>query len=135
MFPNGVPMERDARHQSFHYITFRAPSNGASPSRFPSQSAHKDKCSVSRVNGLSIHSNPSESPVKEHSHENRKNVRSSSTEPHVDGRSTHNWVRPGSPRGSFAPLLSLPQSHVTFSTTAYTSTWVDQSPISQLVSQ
>ena len=33
----------------------------------------------------------------------------------VDGRTTYNGMRPGSPRGLFTALLSLPQRHADFS--------------------
>jgi len=49
-FPSGTPMERVARLQSLFYTTFRVPSKEAPlPSRFSSQSAHTERCSVSRV--------------------------------------------------------------------------------------
>jgi len=71
-------------------------------------------------------------PNKEPSHEKRKNIWSPSMEPHVDGRPTYSWVRPGSPTGSFKTLQSLPQCHATIPCTL---AWVDQSPISLPVSQ
>jgi hypothetical protein len=42
-------MERDARLQSLFYITFRVPSIKEPPSRLPSQSSHREGCSVSRA--------------------------------------------------------------------------------------
>ena len=62
--------------------------------------------------------------------QNGENIQSLSTEPHVDGRPAYSWVRPGSPRGLFATLLSLPQCHAAFSTILSTLAWVDQSPVS-----
>jgi hypothetical protein len=62
------------------------------------------------------------------------NIWSPSTKPHVDGRPTHNGVRPGSPRESFTILHSLLQCHAAFSTIPSTLAWVDQSPVSQRVS-
>ena len=56
-----------------------------------------------------------------------------STEPHADGRPTYNGVRPGSRRGSFKTLLSLPQCHAAFGTIPSTLAWVDQSLVSQRV--
>jgi len=50
-----------------------------------------------------------ESPIKEASHKTGENIRSPFTEPHADGRPTYNGVRPGSPRGRFMTLPSLPQ--------------------------
>jgi len=41
--------------------------------------------------------------------QNGENIRSLSTQPHADGRPTHNGMWPGSPRGSLTTLLSLPQ--------------------------
>jgi hypothetical protein len=103
MFPNRVPMERDA------------------PSPQPM---------VYSI--IYIHQ---ESPVKGPSYENRENIRSQSSEPHVDGRPTYNGVWPGSPRRSFTTLLSLTQCHAAFSTIPSTLAWVDQSHVSQRVSQ
>jgi len=48
-------------------------------------------------------------PKKEPSYKIVKNIRSPSTGPHTDGRPTYNGVQPGSPRGSLATMLSLPQ--------------------------
>ena len=73
-------------------------------------------------------------PVKELSHENGYNIRSQPTEPHADGRPTHNGVRPGSPRGSLTTLLSVPQCHTALSMIPSTLAWVDQRPVSQPVS-
>jgi hypothetical protein len=73
-----------------------------------------------------------ESPFKETFHENGKNIRSPYTRSHVDRRPTYNGVRPGSTKGSFSTLLSLPQCHAVFSTIPSTLAWVDQSPVSQL---
>jgi len=74
-------------------------------------------------------------PNKQPSHKKtRKNIWSPPMEPHVDGRPTYNGVQPGSPRGLFKILLSLPQCHAAFSTIPSTLAWVDQSPVSQPVS-
>jgi len=48
-------------------------------------------------------------------------------------RPTYNGVQPGSPRESFAILLSLLQCHAAFSMIPSTLAWVDQSPVSQRV--
>ena len=40
--PNGSPMERGAHLQNLFYISFKVPSKGA-PSRFPSQSSHRER--------------------------------------------------------------------------------------------
>jgi hypothetical protein len=50
-------------------------------------------------------------PKKEPSYRMGKNIRSLSMEPHSDRRPTYDGVWPGSPRGSFATLLSLTQWH------------------------
>ena len=73
-------------------------------------------------------------PIRSPSTKNEEYIWSSSTEPHVDGRPTYNGVRPGSPRGSFTTLQSLPQCHAAVSTIPSTLAWVDQSPVSQYVS-
>ena len=53
-FPSRTPMGRDAHLQSLFYITFRVRSKGAPPSRFPSQSAHRERCSISRALQISL---------------------------------------------------------------------------------
>jgi hypothetical protein len=73
-------------------------------------------------------------PKKEASYKMGKNIRSLSTEPHVDGRPTHNAVRPGSPRGSLTTLLSPSQCLAALSAMPSALAWVDQSPVSQCVS-
>jgi hypothetical protein len=75
-----------------------------------------------------------ESPIRSPPMKKGENIKSPSMEPHVDGRPTYNWVRPGSPRGSLTTLQSLPQGHAAFSTIPSTLAWVDQSPVSQHVS-
>jgi len=77
-----------------------------------------------------IHLYLSESPVKETPHEMGENIQSLSTESHVDGRPTYNEVQPGSPRGSFTTLQSLPLCHAAFSTILSTLAWVEQIPVS-----
>jgi hypothetical protein len=51
-------------------------------------------------------------------------------EPNVDRRLINNGVQPGSPRGWFTTLLSLPQCHSAFGTIPSTLVWVDQSQVS-----
>jgi len=58
---------------------------------------------------------------------------SPSTEPHADGRPTYNGLQPA--RGSVTALLSLTQCHAAFGTIPSTLAWVDQSHVSQRVSQ
>ena len=74
-------------------------------------------------------------PRKKPSYIHKENLRSLSTELQTDGRPTYNAVRAGSPRGQLMTLLSLPECHAAFSTIPSTLAWVDQSPISQHVSQ
>ena len=87
MFPNRVPMEREASSPEpmvyfFHSFT---------------------------------HLYLSESPIRSPPTKKGENIWSPSREPHVDGRPTYNGVWPGSPRGSFTTLQSLPQCHAAFS--------------------
>ena len=63
-----------------------------------------------------------------------ENIWSPSAKPHLDWRPMYNWVWPGSPRGSFITLLSLPKCHAAFSMIHSTLAWVDQTPVSQHVS-
>ena len=72
-------------------------------------------------------------PQKEPSYS--KNIRLPSTVPHADGRPTYNGMRPGSPRGSFMTLQSLPQCHAAFGAIPSALAWVDQGLVSQRVSQ
>jgi len=161
--PNRAPTERDAPflEPSFNYLS-KFPVNGP-PSQVPQRgerhpfplppsmhpllthfslkvpskvapSIFRKRCSISRANGLIVHLYLSESPVKELSHKMGGNIWSPSREPHVDVSPTYNGVRPGSPRGSFTTLLSLPQCHAAFRTIPSTLAWVDQSPVSQHVS-
>jgi hypothetical protein len=58
------------------------------PLHVPQQGRHGERCSVSRANGFFINLYPSESPVKEPSHDSGENIRSPSTEPHADPRPT-----------------------------------------------
>jgi len=61
-----------------------------------------------------------------------KNIRSTSMEPHTDGRPTYNGLRPGS-QGTVTTLLSLPQCHAAFGTILSTLACLDQSPVEQHV--
>ena len=64
-----------------------------------------------------------------------KNIRSPSTELHVDGRPTYNGARPGSPSRSLTTLLSLPHCHAALGTVPSTLALVGQSPDSKRVPQ
>ena len=64
-----------------------------------------------------------------------KNIRSPSMEPHADRRPTYNEVWPCSPRGLLTTLQSLPQCHAALGAIPSTLAWVDQSPVSQCMSQ
>ena len=71
-----------------------------------------ERCTISRAVVYSfIYISQSPQLSKEPSHEMGGKIQCPSMEPHVDGRFTNNAVRPGSPRGSFTTLLSLPQCH------------------------
>jgi hypothetical protein len=104
------------------------------PSMFPQQGPCGERCSASSCNGLFVHLELLESPVMELSYKMGGNMWSPSAEPHVGRRPTYNWVRLGSPRGSFITLLSLPQCHAAFSMISFTLAWVDKMPVSQRVS-
>ena len=82
----------------------------------------KGKMLVSRASGSLIYI----------SHAQEENLRSLTTEPHVD-RSAYNGAWPGSPRVLFVTLLSLPRCHAALSKIPSPLAWVDQSPISQCV--
>ena len=105
------------------------------------QLPHTEPLSGNRYRSPKLLSSPfirlylSESPIRSPPTKNGENIWPPSTEPHVDGRPTYNGVRPGSPRGSFTTLQSLPQCHAAFSTISSTLAWVDQSPVSQPVSK
>jgi hypothetical protein len=147
-FPSRAPKERDTRWQGiFTSLT-------VSLIVFPSQSPvwQSPPCSLtgSPRTGVLPHQRywPSEGilfitfirscvcaevPKKEPSYIQEKHKVTVHRAP-VDGRTTYNGVRPGSPRGSLTTLLSLPQCHAAFGTIASTLAWVDQSPVSQRVS-
>jgi hypothetical protein len=126
--PHRAPIERDALfpEPSFNYLSFpgewtplhlhfslRVPGK-LLPLHVPQQGPYGERCCIYRANGVFIHLYPSESPVKEPSHENGEHIGSPSMEPHADGRPTYSGVQPGSPRGSFMIQLSLCQCHATF---------------------
>jgi len=69
------------------------------------------------------------SPMKE-----GENIWSPSMQPHVDRTPTYKGVLPGSPTGQFMTTVFLLQCHAAFSTILSTLRSVDQSPISQRVS-
>jgi len=132
-FPNGPPKQETPVSRNFLHLILKVPGEWSPPPCRPSGSPWREKPHL-RGQWL-IHSFISIGvPNKEPSHEKGKNIRSPSTEPHVDGRPTYNGVRPGSPWGSFKTLQSLPQCHAAFSTIPSTLAWVDQSPVSQPVS-
>jgi len=66
------------------HLSLKVPGKGAPPPCSPTGSL----CSISRASGLFIHLHPSESPVKESSHESGENIQSPSMEPYTDGRPT-----------------------------------------------
>ena len=80
----------------------------------PQRGPYREKCSVSRANGLIIYVYLSEAPLKSPSTKHGENIWSQSTEPHSCGR------------GSYTTLLLLPQCHAAFSTIPSTLVWVDQ---------
>jgi hypothetical protein len=93
------------------YLSLRLPGKGA-PSMFPNRvPMDRDTPSPEPLVYLFIHSfmYVCRSPQKGDLLYMGKNIRSPSTEPHADGRSTYNGVRPGSPRG-----MLLGYSYTTF---------------------
>jgi hypothetical protein len=109
----------------------KVPGNGT-PLMFPQQGPYGERCSVSRVNGLSIHLCLLDSSRRSPPTKCGEYIRSQSTEPQADGRPTYNGVQPGPQRGSFTTLQSLPQCHAAVSTIPSTLAWVDQSPVNLL---
>ena len=132
--PQWAPTERDTRLQNFlPHLSLKVLSMWA-PLHVPQQGPYGERSFISRANGLFLHLYLSKPPVRSPPTKNGEIIWSISTEPHVDRRPTYNGVRPGSPRGSFTTLQSLPQCHAAFSTVPSILAWVDQSPISQHVS-
>jgi len=136
-FPNR-PLQRERERpisRAFFYIfPSKSPVNWAPPPCSPTGSLWREKLYLQSQlllpSFISVRV-----PNKEPSHKkNRVNIWSPSTEPHVDGRPTCSGVWPGSPRGSFATLQSLPQCHAALSAIPSTLAWVDQSPVIQHVS-
>ena len=119
--PSGFPVKETSLHvpsQSSHketrpitersFTSPKVPDKG-NPLQVPQRGPCGERCSVSRANGLFIHSFVSLSPQSRTSpKEQRENMWSPSTEPHADGR-------PVSPSGSFTTLLLLPKCRVAFS--------------------
>jgi len=134
-------MERDLFTGHFYIsldislFIFPSESPVREPSIFPNR-VPIDRDTVTRATGLFIHlfMYVCWSPQNGAFLHRGENVRSPSTEPHADGKPTYNAVHPGSPRGSLMTLLSLPHCHAALSTIPSTLAWVDQSPVSQLVS-
>ena len=63
-----------------------------------------------------------------------KNIWSSSTEPHAEGRPTYNGVWAWFPEGLLTTLLSVPQCYAALGTIPSTLASVDQSPVSMSLS-
>jgi hypothetical protein len=138
-FPNGTPMERDARFQSLllhiHGKNKISPFSQKSPvkeppSMFPQRGPYRERSSVSRAIGWFIHTFLSESPVIELSH---KIGGKQTVTVHRAARRHKAYIHCGSPRGSLMILLSLLHCHAAFSMIPSTLAWVDQSPVSQRV--
>jgi len=118
------------------YLSLRVPGKGA-PSIFPNRvPMDRDTPSPEPLVYTFIHSFMfvCRSPQKGAFLHMGKNIRSPSTELHVDRRPTYNGVQHSSPRGLLMTLLSSHQCHAAFSTIPCTLAWVDQSPVSQHVS-
>jgi hypothetical protein len=145
---NGAPRERDARLQgiftslwiylllSFSQMFSQCSLTESSRTGILRHQSHWLSERILFIHSL-IHSCMSARvPKKEPSyiHTYRKNIRSTSTEPHADWRPIYNGVRPGSPRASLTTLLSLSPCHAGFGTIPFTLAWVDQSLVSQRVS-
>jgi len=133
-FPNG-PLHRETPISTAFFHNFPSKSLvNEQPPHVLQQGPHGERSLISRDNGLFIHLYLSESPIRSPPTKNGENIWSPFTKPHVDGRPTYHGVRPGSPKGSFTKLQSLPQCHAAFSMIPSTLAWVDQSPFSQHVS-
>jgi len=107
-FPQQAPTERDTHLQSFLlHLLLKVPGKW-DPSMFPWQGPYGERSCISIASGFLLHLYLSEFPIRSPPTKNRENIWSSSTEPHMDGRPTYSGVHPGSPRGSFMTLQSLP---------------------------
>ena len=132
-FPNG-PLRRRAPVSRTFFYTFLSkslvndPPHPMFPNRVPTEreASSPEPMVYSFISGRV--------PNKELSPKNGENIWSLSTEPHMDGRPMYDGVWPRSPRGLFKTLQSLPQCHAAFSTIPSIMAWLDQSPVSQLVS-
>ena len=110
-------------------LTFLSKSPVQEPPLYGSQRGpNGERCSVSRANGLIIHSYLSESPVKELWH--KKRVKHMVTI-HRALRGWKAYMKLGV--AWFLTLLLLPQCHSAFSMIASTLAWVDQSPVGHCV--
>jgi hypothetical protein len=120
---------------SFYIFPSKSQVNEPPPFHIPHQVPYGERSLISRANGLFIHVYLSGSPIRTLPQKMGKNIWPPSTEPRVDERPTYIGMQPGYPRGSFKILHSLPQCRAAFSTIPSTLAWVDQSPVSQPVSQ
>jgi hypothetical protein len=133
--PQGAPTERGTRLRSFLlHLSLKVPGKWG-PLHVLQQGSYGQRSFISRDNNLFIYLYMSESPIRSPPTKKVKNIWSPSTKPHVGGSPTYNGVRPGSPRESFTTLQSLPQCHAVFSTIPSTLAWVNQSPVTNRVSQ
>ena len=130
IFPNLLYGERRLS-SAFLYISFRVLSKRSPPSSFPSQSSHRDRCSVSITNILVIHSSLWGSSVRVILR-NWENIRPPSKELNADGWPAYNGVCSGFPRGSFTSLLSLRLCLAACSSILTTLACVDYSPASRV---
>jgi len=110
----GSPTERhpspelSSTHSVVIHLSLKVPSKWAAL-LVPQQGPCGERCFFSRANGLFIYIHQS-SQLRSPPTKNWENVRSPSTEPHAEGRATYTGMRPGSPRGSFTTLQSLPSA-------------------------
>jgi len=134
-FPNG-PLQKETPVSRTFFYTFPSKSlvnEPPPPPCFPTESLWREKLHLQRQ--WFIYSRVSvRVPNKKPSHEKRGKYLITVHGVPRGRKATYNGVRPGSPRGSFTTLQSLPQCHVSFSTILSTLAWVDQSPVSQRVS-
>ena len=126
--PQQTPMERDALLQSLLlHLSLRVTIKWA-PLHVPQQDSYTERSVISRANGLFTHLYLSQSPIRSPTTKNRGNIWSLSMELHIAGRPTYNGVWPGSPRGSFMTLQSVPQCHAASSMIPSTLAWCRPEP-------
>lgn len=116
------------------HVSLKVPGKGAPPPCFPNEASMERNAPSPEPMVYSFIYNSESPQLRSSPTKNGGKIQSPSTQPHMDRGPTYSGVCPGSPRGSFMTLLSLPYCHAALSTIPSTLAWVDQSPVGHHVS-